>query len=268
MARQTVVGMPALDAPMVDPETGVLRQPWIMFLCGLFWKTGQSADAPYLNTGGNSALSIADGGTGAITAPLARTALGAAESGANEDITSLTGLTTALPIGEGGTGAITAAAARTALGVVNSKIAQVVNFETGAVATGTTAFPVNNVIPVNTAGDQYMAATITPTNAASTLLIDVAWNGANSTFNPHGCALFQDAVVNALAAVPFNPQSVNQAFTIAFRHKMIAGTTSATTFKVRAGSNAGPTTTFNGQGGAGLFGGVLASSITIWEILP
>lgn len=141
-------------------------------------------------------------------------------------------------------------------------------FETGAVATGTTAFPVNNVIPVNTAGDQYMAATITPTNAGSTLLIDVVWNGANSTFNPHGCALFQDATANALAAVPFNPQSANQVFTIAFRHKMIAGTTSPITFKVRAGSNAGPTTTFNGQGGAGIFGGVLASSITITEVLP
>jgi hypothetical protein len=40
-----------------------------------------------------------------------------AKSGANSDITSLTGLTTALSIGQGGTGAATAAAARTALGV-------------------------------------------------------------------------------------------------------------------------------------------------------
>jgi hypothetical protein len=40
-----------------------------------------------------------------------------ANSGANSDITSLTGLTTALPISEGGTGATSAAAARTALGL-------------------------------------------------------------------------------------------------------------------------------------------------------
>lgn len=60
---------------------------------------------------------IAEGGTGVATAAAARTALGAAKSGANSDITSLTGLTVALPIAEGGTGSTTAATARTALGV-------------------------------------------------------------------------------------------------------------------------------------------------------
>jgi hypothetical protein len=62
-------------------------------------------------------LPLANGGTGATTAVAARTALGAAASGINGDITSLTGLTTALSIAQGGTGAITAAAARTGLGL-------------------------------------------------------------------------------------------------------------------------------------------------------
>lgn len=44
------------------------------------------------------------GGTGATTAALARTALSAAASGANSDITSLTGLTTPLSAAQGGTG--------------------------------------------------------------------------------------------------------------------------------------------------------------------
>jgi hypothetical protein len=48
-------------------------------------------------------------------------------------------------------------------------------------------------------------------------------------------------------------------------HYMTAGTTSATTFKVRGGVNAG-TLTFNGEVGARLFGGVCASSITVTEI--
>lgn len=50
-------------------------------------------------------LNIANGGTGATTAAGARTAFGAAKSGANSDITSLSGLTTPLSPAQGGTGA-------------------------------------------------------------------------------------------------------------------------------------------------------------------
>lgn len=56
-------------------------------------------------------------GTPTDTAGL-RTNIGAAKSGANNDITSITGLTTALSVEQGGTGAKTAADARTNLGVI------------------------------------------------------------------------------------------------------------------------------------------------------
>ena len=46
---------------------------------------------------------------------------------------------------------------------------------------------------------------------------------------------------------------------------MTAGTTSATTFRVRAGLNSAGTTTFNGASSARYYGGTLASSITIKE---
>lgn len=52
-------------------------------------------------------ITVADGGTGASTAANARTNLGAAASGANGDITSITGLTTALTVAQGGTGVTT-----------------------------------------------------------------------------------------------------------------------------------------------------------------
>jgi hypothetical protein len=55
----------------------------------------------------STALPVASGGTGASTAGNARTSLSAAGSGANSDITSLTGLTTALTVAQGGTGAAT-----------------------------------------------------------------------------------------------------------------------------------------------------------------
>lgn len=55
----------------------------------------------------NAPVPLSKGGTNAITAPLARASLGAAASGANSDITSITGLTTALTTAQGGTGVTT-----------------------------------------------------------------------------------------------------------------------------------------------------------------
>ena len=66
-------------------------------------------------TGLTTALSVAQGGTGSTTASGARSNLSAASSGANSDITSITGLTTALTVAQGGTGATTASSARTNL---------------------------------------------------------------------------------------------------------------------------------------------------------
>ena len=58
-----------------------------------------------LSTGVTGTLPLTAGGTGATDAANARTALGAAASGANTDITSLGGLVTPLTIAQGGTGA-------------------------------------------------------------------------------------------------------------------------------------------------------------------
>ena len=61
-------------------------------------------------------LPVTEGGTGASTAANARTNLSAASSGANSDITSITGLTTALTVAQGGTGAATLTANNVLLG--------------------------------------------------------------------------------------------------------------------------------------------------------
>jgi hypothetical protein len=52
-------------------------------------------------------IPVTAGGTGSTTASGARTNLSAAASGANSDITSITGLTTPLTVAQGGTGAAT-----------------------------------------------------------------------------------------------------------------------------------------------------------------
>jgi hypothetical protein len=62
-------------------------------------------------------IPVAAGGTGSTTAASARASLGVAASGANSDITSLSGLTTALSLAQGGTGGASAASARSSLGL-------------------------------------------------------------------------------------------------------------------------------------------------------
>lgn len=79
-------------------------------------------------------LAVADGGTGASDAAGARSNLGAAASGANSDITSLTGLTTPLSVAQGGTGSGTASGARSNLSAaasgVNSDITELTGLTT------------------------------------------------------------------------------------------------------------------------------------------
>jgi hypothetical protein len=62
-----------------------------------------------LGAGGNvtGTLPVGNGGTGGTTQAAARTGIGAAASGANSDITSLSALSTALSVGQGGTGQTT-----------------------------------------------------------------------------------------------------------------------------------------------------------------
>lgn len=144
---------------------------------------------------------------------------------------------------------------------------QVVNTQTGAVATGTTVMPYDDTIPQNTEGDQYMTLTITPTNALNKLKIEVVGLFEANTAVRSVVALFQDSIANALAAANSNNvASQGIGAPICFTHYMTAGTTSATTFKVRAGCESAGTITFNGAGTARRFGGVSASSITITEI--
>ena len=149
-----------------------------------------------------------------------------------------------------------------------SKVVQMVNTQTGEVATGSTTIPFDDTIPQNTEGDQYMTLAITPTSATNKLLIRCYVNVSCSTGAWQQAALFQDSIAGALAAtMTFQIQAAGGVENI-IEHTMTAGTTSATTFKVRAGMNGAGTTTFNGTSGGRHFGGVMASSITITEYTP
>lgn len=147
-------------------------------------------------------------------------------------------------------------------------IGQMVFTETGAEAHGTGTIPVDDTIPQNTEGTEFMTCTITPVSATSKLLIDVVWNGVvDLSVAPFTVALFQDSTANALAAVYATSTASGNPMNVKFTHIMTSGTTSATTFKVRAGAASASTTVFNGDNAPNrVYGGVMASSISIREV--
>jgi hypothetical protein len=146
------------------------------------------------------------------------------------------------------------------------KVIQTVHSQTGALATGTTTIPYDDTIPQNNEGDEYMTLSITPESSTNKLVIEVLCVLSSSAGqNAMTVALFQDSTADALAVTAASISNANEIQTIRLTHEMTAGTTSSTTFKVRAGGDIAATTTFNGRAGAGKFGGKMASSIRITE---
>lgn len=154
--------------------------------------------------------------------------------------------------------------------VSSGKIGQIVESSSGAVATTAATIPYDDTIPQNTEGAQFYTVTITPSSATSTLLIEYWIHATGTAASTYAImALFQDSTANALdAGAMQNPNA--SPIALFRRYKMAAGTTSATTFKLRAGPDSvqGGTLTINGVGGSRLFGGVLTSGIRVTEILP
>lgn len=143
---------------------------------------------------------------------------------------------------------------------------QAVSTVVTSTATGTTTIPNDDTVPQNTEGDQYMTLAITPTSATNKLIITVNALLSNDGSSDLIMALFQDSTAGALAATSHNIGS-SQMGQLTIQYVMTAGTTSATTFKVRAGSSGAGTTRLNGGGGSRKFGGVACSSIVIQEII-
>ena len=146
-------------------------------------------------------------------------------------------------------------------------VVQVVNVQTGAVATGTTTVPVDDTIPQITEGTEFMTLAITPTSATNKLKIEVLFIGVYPADAVIALLLFQDSTANALASnFNWSMGTNTRNFSMYLSHFMTAGTTSATTFRIRAGGDNAGTLTFNGRTGSRQYGGTLASSITITEI--
>ena len=150
----------------------------------------------------------------------------------------------------------------------HARLVQVVNVIVSTIATGTTVMPIDNTIPQNVDGNEFMTLAITPTSATNKLFIEVIFQGEHSVDQTMtGVAIFQDSTAGALSATAMVAgATANRPLTIPLNHYMAAGTTSATTFKVRVGSSSSGTQRINSANSSQVFGGVCGSSITISEI--
>jgi len=148
-------------------------------------------------------------------------------------------------------------------------VVQTVNTQTGAFASGTTNMVNDDSPPLVTEGDQYLSRTITPTSASNKLKIDVVLCiGSSGTTIIAGLFKSYSGDPDPSTAVAAQKSYVTAGGMISmkFTHYMTAPTTSEMTFTVRAGGLSGSQTNLNGDSGARLLGGVMASSITITEI--
>ena len=143
---------------------------------------------------------------------------------------------------------------------------QVRRNQTGASATGTGTIPMDDTIPQNTEGNEYMAQAITPRMAINLLHIHHNAFYGNSAVNNLIAAIFKDTTADALATRVVTVASANYFVTLSVDHFISAGTTSSTTFKIRVGGSVAGTTRINGQT-ARLFGGTAAAIMQVTEIM-
>lgn len=144
-------------------------------------------------------------------------------------------------------------------------VVQVATTNYSSVATGTTVIPNDDTIPQITEGTEFMSIAFTPKSATNILAIDAIFFGANSGSDFTVVALFQDAVANAIAADGSYSLNINQYGLIPISASQVAGTTSAITFRLRAGPTGANTVTFNGSQTARKFGAIPHSFIRVTE---
>lgn len=145
---------------------------------------------------------------------------------------------------------------------------QVVISQSGSMSTGTTLFPLDNTIPQNNEGDEVLSVSMTPTSAINHLLVEHAGVYASNANTNYVVALFRDSTANALAASIEQPgATANSPAVSVINHSLLAGSTSSTTLKIRAGATDAGTLTFNGINGAAYFGGVMNSYLRAREVM-
>lgn len=149
--------------------------------------------------------------------------------------------------------------------LVDGVAVQVQGNGTSAVGTSTTRMVWDDTIPQSGEGFEVLTQAITPKSTTNKLVIRAVLYVSDSVVNNIVGAIFQDSTADALYANNLTGSTATGMEVLTLEHIMTAGTTSATTFKVRVGGTIAGTTTINGSGGGRKLGAIPKSTITITE---
>ena len=157
---------------------------------------------------------------------------------------------------------------------VNSKnpMHQMVYASSNAYASYNVNIPLDDTIPQNNEGTEWLTLAITPSSATSILEIESQIPVSVIPGSVQGMALFRDATANALQCCFCNWGSDagggRGLGIMRLIHRVASGSTAATTFKIRInGRGSGNTLYVNGNETERKYGGVSIGWLTIKEYL-
>lgn len=129
----------------------------------------------------------------------------------------------------------------------------------------TTVIPFDDTIPQNTEGTEILSAAITPSAAANTIRVSFSCFAVVDADVNFSAALFKDSDVNALQATTARNPTAGYMAQLSFQFEHSPATTSAVTYKIRAGPTSG-TMYINGNTANRRFGGAAAAILRLEEI--
>lgn len=124
----------------------------------------------------------------------------------------------------------------------------------GTVDSTTALIPDDTSIPQNTEGKEVMSLAFTPKSATNVLVVEVWAFVANSTSNDTAVALFVDSTADAVAVGTLRSDTGAVHGTVNYKYAVVAGSTSARTYKVRIGGSGAGTAYLNGKTASTAFG--------------